>query len=451
MNKTEKTLVQLFIPICIETLFYMLAGMIDTLMLSTINDQAVGAVGTANTYISMFILMFSIVSTGMMAVMTQNIGAGRPGVAYQAKNIGMIFNLVLGTFLSLILFFFSGDLLRTIGISSALEDYATTYMKIVGSAVFLNALIPIFAGYLRAFGHTKQPLFATITANLLNLGLNALFLFHFHWGVAGVAVATVISRAVNLLVNIIFSMVKVRAKQSPERIASKTVIKQILQIGLPSAFESLLYNIAMTLAIRFLNQMDASGFHVSARAYAAQIANFSFCAGAALAQANAIMTGWRIGRQEYDACRKGTRKAWVIGLMVSACLSCVIALISPNIIPFFTDDASMIKIVTRLLWIDVILEFGRVTNLVYGNALKTCGDAIFPVIMGIIFMFLCAVGGTYVLGIRLDLLVTGCYIALAGDECCRGIGMILRWKSGKWKEKGLVKEFQQSTISKEEN
>ena len=146
MNKTEKTLVQLFIPICIETLFYMLAGMIDTLMLSTINDQAVGAVGTANTYISMFILMFSIVSTGMMAVMTQNIGAGRPGVAYQAKNIGMIFNLVLGTFLSLILFFFSGDLLCTIGISAALEDYATTYMKIVGSAVFLNALIPIFAG-----------------------------------------------------------------------------------------------------------------------------------------------------------------------------------------------------------------------------------------------------------------------------------------------------------------
>ena len=88
----KKTLEQLFVPICIETLFYMLAGMIDTLMLSSVGDQAVGAVGTANTYIGMFIIMFSIVSTGMMTVMTQNIGAENPGIAYQAKQIGIIFN-----------------------------------------------------------------------------------------------------------------------------------------------------------------------------------------------------------------------------------------------------------------------------------------------------------------------------------------------------------------------
>ncbi|MCI5588702.1 MAG: MATE family efflux transporter, partial [Lachnospiraceae bacterium] len=69
MAEERKSLIQLFIPICIETLFYMLSGIVDTLMLSTIGDQAVGAVGTANTYIGMFILMFSIVSTGMMAVM----------------------------------------------------------------------------------------------------------------------------------------------------------------------------------------------------------------------------------------------------------------------------------------------------------------------------------------------------------------------------------------------
>ena len=81
----RKTLGQLFVPICIETLFYMLAGTVDTLMLSSVSDRAVGAVGTVNTYIGMFIIMFSIVSTGMMAVMTQNIGAGKPGIAYQSK------------------------------------------------------------------------------------------------------------------------------------------------------------------------------------------------------------------------------------------------------------------------------------------------------------------------------------------------------------------------------
>ena len=69
-----KQLTRLFIPICLETLFYMLSGMVDTLMLSAVGDYAVGAVGTANSYIGIFIIMFSIISSGMVSVMTQNIG-----------------------------------------------------------------------------------------------------------------------------------------------------------------------------------------------------------------------------------------------------------------------------------------------------------------------------------------------------------------------------------------
>ena len=65
MQVQRKTLTQLSIPICFETLFYMLAGMVDTLMLSSVSDQAVGAVGTANTYISVFIIMFGVISSGM--------------------------------------------------------------------------------------------------------------------------------------------------------------------------------------------------------------------------------------------------------------------------------------------------------------------------------------------------------------------------------------------------
>ena len=60
MDNNRKNLRQLFFPICLETLFYMMAGMVDTLMLSSVSDQAVGAVGTANTYIGMFIIMFSV-------------------------------------------------------------------------------------------------------------------------------------------------------------------------------------------------------------------------------------------------------------------------------------------------------------------------------------------------------------------------------------------------------
>lgn len=170
-----KSFAKLSIPIALETLCYMLAGMVDTIMLSTVGDDAVGAVGTANTYIGIFIIMFHVVSLGMIAVMTQYIGAKRIGVAYQAKQLGALFNLVLGALLSIFLFLFSGSILKLVGVAPALMEYAKTYLRIVGGCCFFNALIPIFSSYLRAFGHTRQPLIATITANIVNLCLNAVF------------------------------------------------------------------------------------------------------------------------------------------------------------------------------------------------------------------------------------------------------------------------------------
>ena len=101
----------------------------------------------------------------------------------------------------------------------------------------------------------------------------------------------------------------------------------------------------------------------------------------------------------------------------------------------------MVELVQKLMFIDIALEAGRVTNLVYGNALKTSGDAVFPVILGAVFMFLCAAGGTYLLGIQLHLAVVGAYIGLTADECSRAVGMmLLRWRSGAWKKKGLIED-----------
>ncbi len=437
MNE-RKTLGQLFVPISIEIIFFMMAGMVDTLMLSSVGDQAVGAVGTANTYIGMFIIMYSVVSNGMMAVMTQNIGAEKPGIAYQARQLGIIFNAIVGIIISSILYFGGGLILDVVGIADALRAPALDYLQIVGGFSFLNALIPIFSGYLRAFGFMRQPLIATVTANVLNLCLNAVFLFIFDMGVAGVAIATVISKVINLILVLISSVKLVKAKDDPHRLPQKEVFKQIIQIGLPSALESALYNFAMTLMMRFLNQMDPEGFNVTARSYTAQITHFSFAIGAALAQANAIITGWRVGAKEYDACDKGTKKAALIGIAVAIVVETTFALCAHPIMSLFTDDPEMVSLVQILLAIDIFLEIGRVSNLVFGNALKTSGDALFPVLIGVVFMFLCAVGGTYFFGIHLNLLVVGAYIALALDECTRAVAMFLRWQSGKWREKSIA-------------
>ena len=270
-------------------------------------------------------------------------------------------------------------------------------------------------------------------ANVLNFALNALFLFGLDMGVMGVAIATVISKAVNLLIVVVEAQLLVHAKNDPTRLENKVVLGQIIKVGLPSAMETALYNVAMALVIRFLNQMDTEGINVTARSYTSQIANFSFCIGAALAQANAIMTGWRVGAKEYAECDKGTKKAAIIGIGVSLLVASGIAFFGGSIVGLFTDDPVMISLVCKLLVIDIALEMGRVTNLVFGQALKTSGDPVFPVIIAAVFMYLCAVGGTYVFGICLELQVVGAFIGLAIDECIRAVFMFGRWQTGKWR------------------
>ena len=156
-----------------------------------------------------------------------------------------------------------------------------------------------------------------------------------------------------------------------------------------------------------------------------------------------IMGRYKKIRDIGDICVVGINESikrilLISGLITATCFSVTFAMSGHFIVHIFTDDAQMINLVVRLLIVDIFLEFGRVTNLVYGQALKTSGDAVFPVIMGAIFMYLFAVGGTYFLGIHMGLQAVGAYIAMAGDECARAVGMVLRWKSGKWKSKSLV-------------
>lgn len=438
MTRDKKTLLQLFFPIFFEILCSILTGVVDTLMLSSEGDQAVGAVGTANTYISIFVIMFSIISAGMIAVMTQYIGAKRPGVAQQAMRLGLLFNLVTGIVISAALFFFSSTILEAIGIAEQLLLPAKTYLQTVGLFCICNALIPIFSSYLRAFGHTAPTLTGTILANIVNVVLNALFLFVLHWGVMGVALATGISRVIHLLYVWLISRQRIQNVYDATPPANHEILSKIIRVGLPAAMETSLYNLAITIVISLLNGMDDTGMQATARAYAIQIANFSLSAGAALAQANAIMVGWRIGAGELHACDRDTRRVALIGIILGVATAGFFALCAHPILKVFTDDPEMIQLVSKLLVVDIVLEIGRMTNLVFGSALKTSGDAVYPMVIAVVFAFVCAAGGTWFFGVHLGWLAVGAYIAMALDECVRAVFMFQRWNKGAWKKKNLI-------------
>lgn len=437
MNIERKRLPQLFFPIFLETLCAILAGIVDTLMLSAEGDQAVGAVGTATTYINIFVILFLVISTGMTAVMTQYIGAGRPGIARRVMRLGLLFNSMIGAAVTLILCCFGGEILEGIGIAEQLFVPARTYLQTVGLFCICNALIPVFSCYLRSFGHTAPAMIGTLLANGINIVLNALFLLVLHWGVFGVALATGISRVFHLLWMWTASRKLVHPVPDPAPPANRELLGKVIRIGLPGAMENCLYNLAITIVISLLNGMDDAGVQATARTYAAQIANFSVCTGIALAQSNAILVGWRIGAGELVLCDRGTRRVALLGIGLGVGIAGCFALFARPVLSLFTDDPEMIRLVSRLLVVDIFLEIGRVTNLVFGDALKTSGDALYPMTIAVVFAFLCAAAGTWFFGVYLGWLAFGAYVAMALDECVRAVFMFLRWHSGSWKSKRL--------------
>ena len=150
------------------------------------------------------------------------------------------------------------------------------------------------------------------------------------------------------------------------------------------------------------------------------------------------MTGWHIGAGELEECDRGTKRAHLSEYVWQSAWRQQLCFGSGFIMPLFTDNPEMTALVRKLLAIDIVLEIGRVTNLVFGQALKTSGDAVFPAVIATVFMFVFAVGGTWLFGISMGLMAVGAYIGLASDECVRAVGMVWRWKTGKWRTKKLV-------------
>ena len=119
--------------------------------------------------------------------------------------------------------------------------------------------------------------------------------------------------------------------------------------------------------------------------------------------------------------------------------SALLALSGRSILSLLTNNQEIITMGIWVLFIDVFLEIGRTSNIFAGSTLRATGDTVYPFIVGVIFQWSIAVGLSYVFGIPLGYGLIGMWIGFAIDENVRGVILLRRWRSGKWKTKGFVK------------
>ncbi len=119
-----------------------------------------------------------------------------------------------------------------------------------------------------------------------------------------------------------------------------------------------------------------------------------------------------------------------VGIALAGAIA--VALAAPHILGTFTSDAAIVAGGTRLLWLGLLIEPGRVFNIVVIGSLRATGDAVFPVAMGAASMWLLWVPLAWVLSRHTPLGITGIWIAIVFDEWLRGLMMLARWRSRRW-------------------
>jgi putative MATE family efflux protein len=445
-KRIKKKLLRITWPIFVESLLLSTLGTVDTLMVSRYSDNAVAAVGVSNQIINMINLLFVVITSGTSILVAQYIGANRDGKKsneiFQLCGMSIGYNALIGIILSLILSFFGIEFLKLLNTSSDILYLANDFLKIVGGYIFIQAISMTFTAILRPHGYVKICMYVTLLINVINAILNYILIFGKfgapELGVVGSALGTTISKFIGLCILGAFVYIKILRGYSIKLLWPLPIIhlKNVMTIGIPSAGENMSYSLAQLALMSFINTISVET--VTTRSYVNNIVSFAVLFSAALAQGNGIIVGRLIGEKKNDAALNFGFYSIKKAIILSTGMAGIFAILGHPLMRIFTENQEIIKLGATVIWIDVILEIGRATNVVGIGALKAVGDVKFPVVIGVFSMWLISVGLGYILAIPCGLGLIGIWIGLASDECFRAVLVMFRWKNRKWEGKAFV-------------
>jgi putative MATE family efflux protein len=439
MSKTSAVkvgLVALAWPIFIEQALRMLIGTVDTFMVSHVSDGAVAALGVANQIIVFFLIAFNFIGVGTSVVITHHLGAGdRPG-ADRIASSAIAVNTWLGASFSAVVYFLATPLLHTMQLPASLMDYALPFLTLMGGTLFMESMNISIAAVLRAHNHTRDAMLVTAGQNILNIAGNWITLFGLfgcpRLGVLGVALSGIVSRCIACIALWILLDYHTHLRfRALDFISIKWgEVKRILHIGLPAAGEQMCYWTAFLVVTTFVARLGPES--LAEQSYALQIQRFAMLFSFAIGLGTEILIGHLIGAGLFEEAYGRLLHSLRTGLMLVAVAILCVAALAPSLLGLFTKSAAIIAACTVLLRMAVILEPGRVFNVIVISSLRATGDVGFPIQMAALSMWCVWVPLAWFLGLKLGLGLVGVWIAMTTDEWLRGVLMYRRWKTRKW-------------------
>ena len=427
---SKQALKKLIIPLVIEQFLSVMVGMADIMMVSSAGEAAVSSVALVDLINVLIINIFAALATGGAVVCAQAIGAQDLDRANRTAN--QLMYIVTGialVIMALVLLFKVGLLGVLFGqVEPAVMEGAITYFVISALSYPFIALYNGCAALLRAMGNSRASMYVSAWMNGQNIVGNAIFVFVFHQGVAGVAFSSLLSR----IVAAVIMMVLMHSHHNPVRINhllrfrfEPAVMGQILRIGVPNSLENSFFQLGRVLLVSMISTFGTA--QTAANAVANNIDGFGVIPGQALGLALITVVGQCVGAEEWAQVRQYTKRLLKIAYLCTWGLNAVLLLCLPLILMLYQLSPETQHYAFLLIWIHngcAMLLWPLAFTL--PNALRATGDVRVPMVISIVSMVAVRLVGSYLLGVVFQWGVLGVWTAMVGDWVVRSACFVLR-------------------------
>ena len=439
MNFSMKKLV---IPIFLDMFLHFITLIINTYMVTKVSVHLVGAMGAGNQVMDLFMTIFNFLSIGCSVVVAQALGAKKNYLASNVIHASITSNTIFGVFSAIIIYVFGYNILNLLNVPKELINESFSYLHILGFALLFDGIGMVLAAVLRVYNFATGVMLTSVLMNVITIFGNAIALFGWfdlpNLGLQGVALSTLVGRLIGVfvLLYMLTRVAKVQIFISKLLIVPFEILKKILSVGLPSAGENLLWMAQYMVAFGFVASMGEASLSVQTIYF--QITLLILLCGASISVANEVIVGHLVGASEFNEAYRRTFRALRLGVFITLVVVLIVYTLKHQIMDALNLNENLRAIMLPLFTLSIFLEAGRTFNIVIVNALRASGDAKFPLITGLIFMWGLSLPLGYFLGIYLGWGIIGVWIGFCADEWLRGLANTWRWRSKKWQEKRLV-------------
>lgn len=439
---TNRMIRSLLIPVVLEQLLNSIMGTADTMMVSNVGSAAISAVSLVDSINILVIQAFSALAAGGAIVCAQYIGQQNQERANESARQVLFIITLISIVVSAICLGFKKPLLRLIfgSVEADVMRASEIYFFYTAQSFPFIALYDAAASIFRAQDNTKGPMTISMISNIMNIVGNAIMIWGFHMGVAGAAIATLISRIFCALV----VLIQLRRDRQPIVVRDYLKIRpdwpmigRILGIGIPSGVENSMFQLGK-LAI----QSTVSTFGtvaIAAQAMTNILENLNGIAGIGVGVGLMTIVGQCMGANRKDEAVYYIKKLSVIA-EVTIIVSCLLVFILTRPVTMLggMEKTSADMCWHMVMWITIVKPIMWVSAFVPAYGLRAAGDVKFSMISSCAVMWLCRFCLSVLLIRGLGFGPMGVWIGMFADWTVRAVLFTWRFHSRKWLEHKVI-------------